>query len=154
MGKGEEVATSGGPMDRQDMDAGSEGQADDRLSRVRGPAIRRAAHAYRMSPRPLHPRERELLGLSERQVEILMLMAVGRTGREIARDLILGENTVKSHTRNLYERMGVSTRTEAAIWVWSRPDGWWNLEWDEPRITHSVDTAEGRLDHPGAHTPG
>jgi LuxR family maltose regulon positive regulatory protein len=52
--------------------------------------------------------------LSERELEVLHLIAEGLTNREIATRLYLSLNTVKVHTRNIYGKLGVSNRTQAA----------------------------------------
>jgi LuxR family maltose regulon positive regulatory protein len=52
-------------------------------------------------------------GLSEREVEVLNLIAKGSTNQEIAQELILSLYTVKSHARNIYSKLGVKNRTEA-----------------------------------------
>ena len=52
--------------------------------------------------------------LSERELEILQLVAEGLTNREIASRLYLSLNTVKAHTRNIYGKLGVNNRTQAA----------------------------------------
>jgi LuxR family maltose regulon positive regulatory protein len=51
--------------------------------------------------------------LSEREVEVLQLIAAGLSNREIAQRLLLSLNTVKSHTGNIYGKLGVSSRTQA-----------------------------------------
>jgi LuxR family maltose regulon positive regulatory protein len=51
--------------------------------------------------------------LSERELEVLQLLAEGLTNREIAARLILSLNTVKGHTRNIYGKLGVHSRTQA-----------------------------------------
>jgi DNA-binding CsgD family transcriptional regulator len=51
--------------------------------------------------------------LSERELEILELVAEGLTNREIASRLYLALNTVKAHTRNIYGKLGVHSRTQA-----------------------------------------
>jgi len=51
--------------------------------------------------------------LSERELEILGLVAVGLTNPEIASKLYLSLNTVKVHTRNIYGKLGVHNRTQA-----------------------------------------
>lgn len=51
--------------------------------------------------------------LSAREVEVLGLIAQGLSNREIARRLVLSVGTVKVHTRNIYGKLGVSSRTQA-----------------------------------------
>ncbi|MFL7892673.1 MAG: LuxR C-terminal-related transcriptional regulator [Anaerolineales bacterium] len=51
--------------------------------------------------------------LSEREIEVLQLIAEGLTNREIANRLYLSLNTVKVHTRNIYGKLGVNNRTQA-----------------------------------------
>lgn len=53
--------------------------------------------------------------LTEREKEILALVAQGQRNREIARRLFLAEPTVENHLHRIYRKLGVSTRTEAAI---------------------------------------
>jgi DNA-binding NarL/FixJ family response regulator len=52
--------------------------------------------------------------LSERERAVLEAMARGLSNREIGRQLWISEQTVKFHLRNLYRKLGVSSRTEAA----------------------------------------
>ena len=51
--------------------------------------------------------------LSEREIEVLQLIAEGLTNQEIASRLFLSLNTVKAHTRTIYGKLGVSSRTQA-----------------------------------------
>jgi LuxR family maltose regulon positive regulatory protein len=51
--------------------------------------------------------------LSEREVEILQLIATGASNAEIASRLVLSINTVKKHTTNIYGKLGVNTRLQA-----------------------------------------
>jgi LuxR family maltose regulon positive regulatory protein len=51
--------------------------------------------------------------LSDRELEVLALLAEGLTNREIASRLYLALNTVKSHARNIYGKLGVHNRTQA-----------------------------------------
>jgi len=52
--------------------------------------------------------------LSERELEILRLIAEGLSNQEIGLQLYLSLNTVKAHTRNIYGKLGVNSRTQAA----------------------------------------
>jgi ATP/maltotriose-dependent transcriptional regulator MalT len=51
--------------------------------------------------------------LSERELDILRLIATGRSNQEIADILVIAVSTVKSHVNNLYGKLGTSRRTEA-----------------------------------------
>jgi ATP/maltotriose-dependent transcriptional regulator MalT len=51
--------------------------------------------------------------LSERELEVLGLVAQGLSNREIAQRLVLSVGTVKVHTRNIYGKLGVGSRTQA-----------------------------------------
>jgi DNA-binding CsgD family transcriptional regulator len=67
---------------------------------------------------PLDPPARPLAGaadwnLGERELEVLQLLAAGQRNRGIAAKLHISENTVKFHLRNLYRKIGASSRTEA-----------------------------------------
>jgi DNA-binding NarL/FixJ family response regulator len=52
-------------------------------------------------------------GLSKRELEVLELLAQGRTTTQIAGDLFVSENTVKTHVRHILEKMEASNRAEA-----------------------------------------
>jgi DNA-binding NarL/FixJ family response regulator len=53
--------------------------------------------------------------LTERETEVLRLLARGRANKEIARDLFIGEKTVKTHVSNILGKLGVQSRTQAAL---------------------------------------
>ncbi|HZS88448.1 MAG TPA: response regulator transcription factor [Chloroflexota bacterium] len=53
--------------------------------------------------------------LTERETEVLRLLAQGRANKEIARDLGIGEKTVKTHVSNVLAKLGVQSRTQAAL---------------------------------------
>lgn len=57
------------------------------------------------------------LGLSNRETEIMNLIASGRSNGEIARELFLSEKTVKNHVNHIYAKIGISDRgTAIALW--------------------------------------
>ncbi len=51
--------------------------------------------------------------LSQREVEVLQIMAMGKTNKEIARQLIVAPGTVKAHTASIYRKLDAANRTEA-----------------------------------------
>jgi LuxR family maltose regulon positive regulatory protein len=52
--------------------------------------------------------------LSQRELEVLHLMALGRTNQEIAQQLVVARGTVKAHAASIYRKLDVANRTEAA----------------------------------------
>jgi DNA-binding NarL/FixJ family response regulator len=71
------------------------------------------AEFARLSPR-LAP-DTMLEPLSEREVEVLRLIARGASNREIAAELVIAEGTVKNHVTNILAKLGAADRTEAAM---------------------------------------
>ena len=65
--------------------------------------------AYLDAERRRHPVPR----LTSRQNELLRLVAAGHTNTQIARQLGISEGTVRTHLENIYEKLGVSSRTAA-----------------------------------------
>ncbi|WP_448317879.1 response regulator [Streptomyces sp. CO7] len=55
--------------------------------------------------------------LTDRERDVLGLIADGRSNREIARSLYLSEKTVKTHVSNILMKLDVSDRTQAALWA-------------------------------------
>ena len=55
------------------------------------------------------------LNLSDREREILALVAVGKTNGEIATILAISARTVQKHLEHIFQKLGVETRTAAAI---------------------------------------
>jgi DNA-binding NarL/FixJ family response regulator len=55
--------------------------------------------------------------LTERETDVLRLMAQGLANKEIARHLVIGEKTVKTHVSNILAKLGVPSRTQAALYA-------------------------------------
>ena len=66
------------------------------------------------SARPSVPASDEL---TERELEVLRLIATGRNNREIATELVISEKTVKTHVSNILSKLHLSDRTQAAIYA-------------------------------------
>jgi DNA-binding CsgD family transcriptional regulator len=73
-----------------------------------GPAEREVAHLIA----PTHP-----AGLTEREVEVLRLVASGRSNPQIAATLVLSEKTVARHLSNIFAKIDVTSRTAAAAYA-------------------------------------
>jgi len=58
-------------------------------------------------------RKREALGITRRELEILELIAQGMSNREIAAKLYVSENTVKTHSSHVFDKLGARRRTQA-----------------------------------------
>lgn len=56
-------------------------------------------------------------GLTDREGEVLGLVAAGRSNREVARTLVISEKTVSRHLANIFTKLGVPSRTAAAAWA-------------------------------------
>lgn len=59
-------------------------------------------------------------GLSPREVEVLRLVAAGKTNRAVATELALSERTVERHVSNILTKLGVGSRTAAAVYAFER----------------------------------
>jgi DNA-binding NarL/FixJ family response regulator len=64
-----------------------------------------------------HPPPAYPCGLSEREVEVLRLLAMGRNNREIGQVLAISPNTVANHVRSILEKTYTANRTEAAAFA-------------------------------------
>lgn len=53
-------------------------------------------------------------GFSKRELDVLLFLSHGYSNREIADQLSISDNTVKTHLKNIYSKLGVSNRTQAA----------------------------------------
>jgi DNA-binding NarL/FixJ family response regulator len=59
----------------------------------------------------------EEVELSPREEEVLVLVASGKANKQVARRLGISEKTVKAHLSNIFHRIGVADRTQAALWA-------------------------------------
>jgi len=107
------------------LDAGAVGYL---LKDAEPDEIAKAVHAAARGEAPLDPRAgRALLsersapspidGLSEREREVLALVARGLPNKLIARELSISEKTVKTHLTSVFRTIGVTDRTQAALWA-------------------------------------
>ncbi|MGD8585074.1 MAG: response regulator transcription factor, partial [Chloroflexota bacterium] len=55
--------------------------------------------------------------LTQREIDVLRLMAKGLANKEIARELGIGEKTVKTHVSNILSKLGLLSRTQAALYA-------------------------------------
>jgi DNA-binding NarL/FixJ family response regulator len=74
------------------------------------PKVARIALQARASARPARP-------LSDRERDVLALVAGGLANKQIAARLGIAERTVKAHLTNIFSRLGVRDRTHAALWA-------------------------------------
>jgi NarL family two-component system response regulator LiaR len=93
-------------------------------------AIRKAAHGEAVLDSRVASRiVQELQGLrrddvnpftelSEREFDVLRLIAAGKSNAEIAATLVIGESTVKTHIGNILKKLHLDDRTQAAVYAW------------------------------------
>ncbi len=62
--------------------------------------------------------------LSARERDVLRLVAEGRPNKLIARELGISEKTVKAHLTSIFQRIGVTDRTQAALWARRHAGSW------------------------------
>jgi DNA-binding NarL/FixJ family response regulator len=78
------------------------------------PAItKRVIRQFTRIPRPVPPKE--LSDLTERELEILRLIATGLSNGEISRTLFIGETTVKTHVTHILQKLGLRDRVQAVV---------------------------------------
>jgi len=107
------------------LDAGAVGYL---LKDAEPTELLRGIRAAARGESPLDPRAaRTLLGarherravgdLTDREREVLTLVAKGLANKQIARSLGISERTVKAHLTSVFQRIGVTDRTSAALWA-------------------------------------
>ncbi len=102
------------------------------LSQTLGALVREHAIATELGMHPLMDRVNERMervpalpeaapaypdGLTEREVEMLRLVAGGKTNLEISQELVIAEGTARRHVANIYEKIGAANRVEAATYA-------------------------------------
>ena len=95
-------------------EAASALREDVRLGRLDGDAV--AAVLDAAGHRRGRRRERPA-GLTERQLEVLRLVAAGRSNREIADNLVISTRTAEHHVQDVYLRIGAKSRAGAALFA-------------------------------------
>lgn len=96
--------------------------------------LERASGGTRLEPQPESKPEPEpsqpgltaalsAAGLTEREREVLALVAQGHSNAEIAAALFLGEATIKTHVSNVLQKLGVRDRIQAVVWAHTRGVG-------------------------------
>jgi len=88
-----------------------------RRETIRETVVVREVHlpAEAASPKPFEANtaQQQTLGITARELEILTLIARGLSNREIATQLFVSENTVKTHCARAYDKLGAARRTQA-----------------------------------------
>lgn len=77
--------------------------------------VEKEVTVYRSTQEPFSPDTKMIgqLGISQREMGVLQLMATGATNQEIADQLFVSLNTIKTHTSRLFEKLDVKRRTQA-----------------------------------------
>jgi len=84
-----------------------------RLTKPKEKIVTREISAGVAEPFALNEKKRDELGITRRELEILELIARGMSNREIAGKLFVSENTVKTHSSHLFDKLGAKRRTQA-----------------------------------------
>jgi two-component system, NarL family, response regulator LiaR len=94
---------------------------EDVLGTIRAAAAGRSVLDAEIAARILRParpaRSSAVDELSRREVEVLVALARGRSNKEIAADLEIGEQTVKTHVSNILDKLRLQDRTQAAVFA-------------------------------------
>jgi DNA-binding NarL/FixJ family response regulator len=95
-------------------------QPEDVCAAVRQAFDHSVYFAVDSAPAPPAPVEADTATLTRRELEILRLVAEGRSNAQVGRMLWVTEQTVKFHLSNIYRKLDVSNRTEASRWAQMR----------------------------------
>lgn len=98
---------------------------------VRGQATLHPSVAARLVLGVDHPDDNSLADLTERELDVLRLVARGQSNKEIAEALVIAEGTVKSHVSNILSKLHLAHRTQAALYALKRR----LVPIDDPQIT-------------------
>lgn len=82
-------------------------------TRVIEKEIYREVYIHNPAQKQINEKEIERLGISKRELEVLTLMAQGLSNDEIASELFVSLNTVKTHSSNIFLKLDVKRRTQA-----------------------------------------
>ncbi len=74
----------------------------------------------RIGEQPKRATSEPVGSLSEREAQVLRLLASGKTNRAIAEELFISEKTVARHVSNIFDKLGVSSRSAATAWAYQR----------------------------------
>jgi NarL family two-component system response regulator LiaR len=77
------------------------------------PEIARKLMQEFTNPQPATPKH----DLTERELEVLRLIAQGKSNKDISEDLVLSEKTVKTHVSNILQKLHLTDRTQAAVYA-------------------------------------
>lgn len=77
------------------------------------PAVARRVMSSLRTPQP----EDQAPDLTSRELEVLRLVGAGRANKEIAAELVISERTARTHVSNILRKLGLSSRTQAALWA-------------------------------------
>jgi NarL family two-component system response regulator LiaR len=87
---------------------------------ARGESMLNPRLAARVVQEVSKPKSDSLSQLSEREYEVLLLIAHGHSNAHIAERLIISERTVKSHVSSILSKLGMTDRTQLAVYAWQR----------------------------------